>query len=63
MCQSNAYIVRDGEKELFMEDVSEVIPEQDGLTLSGLMGEEKFIAADIQKMDLMDHEILLEERE
>ncbi|SDL10813.1 CooT family nickel-binding protein [Halarsenatibacter silvermanii] len=63
MCQSTAYIVRDGEKELFMEDVSEIIPEKEGLTLSGLMGEEKFIEAEIQKMDLMDHEILLEERE
>jgi len=60
MCQSNAYLLKKGEKQLFMEDVSEVIPGEDGLTLLGMLGEEKFIKASIKKLALTDHEIILE---
>ncbi len=63
MCQSSAYIVKGDEKELLMEDVSEVIPEEKGLTLLGLMGQEKHVDAQIKRMDLMGHEILLEKEE
>ena len=62
MCQSNAYVMQEGQKKLFMEDVSEVIPVEGGLTLIGMLGEEKFINASIKKLALTDHEILLEEK-
>ncbi len=62
MCQSNAYLQKSGDKKLFMEDVSEVIPTQEGLTLKGMLGEEKFIKANIKKLALTDHEIILEEK-
>ncbi len=61
MCQSNAYILRNGEKELFMEDVSEVIPEGDGVTLIGMLGEQKYVKAYIKKLALTDHQIVLQE--
>ena len=61
MCQSNVYVVKNGEKHLFMEDVSEVIPVENGLNLVGMLGEEKFIQATIKKLALTDHEIIVEE--
>ncbi len=63
MCQSNAYLKKDGEKELIMEDVSSVTPGEDNVVLKGLMGKEKRVKATIKYMNLMDHEIILEERE
>ena len=61
MCQSNAYVLKNGGRELFMEDVGEVVPSEEGLTLVGMLGEEKFIKASIKKLALTDHEIILEE--
>jgi len=61
MCQSNAYLKKDGEKELIMEDVSSVTPGEDIVVLKGLMGKEKRVKATIKSMNLMDHEIILEE--
>ncbi len=61
MCQSNAYVLRNGEKELFMEDVSEVIPQDKGWTLVGMLGEKKFVEASIERLALTDHEIVLRE--
>lgn len=62
MCQSNAYLLKDGEKELIMEDVSLVKPEKDDmLVLTGLLGEEKKIKARIKELLLTDHEIIFEE--
>lgn len=62
MCQSNAYLLKDGNKELIMEDVSQVIPGEDNmLVLTGLLGEEKKIKARIKELLLTDHQIIFEE--
>ncbi len=62
MCQSNAFLLKDGMKELIMEDVSQVKPEKEGvLILTGLLGEEKRIKARIKELLLTDHQIIFEE--
>ncbi|NLI70280.1 MAG: CooT family nickel-binding protein [Firmicutes bacterium] len=61
MCQSDAYMFKDGVKELIMEDVCNLKPHQGGIILTGMFGEEKQLNARIKEILLVDHEILLEE--
>jgi len=59
MCEANAYTL-DGEKEtLFMEAVDKVEPEGDGLRLTNIFGEQKFIKAHVHMLALVDHKVLL----
>jgi predicted RNA-binding protein len=61
MCESNAYIVKDGKEELVLEDISILRPEKDELYLQNIFGEQKRIKARIKEMNLLDHRIILEE--
>ena len=59
MCEANAYLV-DGEKnELIMEAVDKVAPEEDGLRLINIFGDQKFIKARIHSLSLVDHKVYL----
>jgi len=61
MCQSDAYLIKNGgEKELFMKDVSSIKPQNNELLLEGLMGEQKKIKARIKELLLTDHTVILE---
>jgi predicted RNA-binding protein len=59
MCEAVVFVVRDGEKQQVMENVVTVHPEGDKLLLTDLFGEQKLIAASIEKVDLTGHEIIL----
>jgi predicted RNA-binding protein len=59
MCEANAYLVENGEERLIMESVDKVEPEQNGLRLVNIFGEQKFIQAQIVALSLIDHKILL----
>jgi predicted RNA-binding protein len=61
MCEANAYIVKEGKEELVMEDIMILRPENDGLYLQSIFGEQKRVRARIREMNLVDHRILLEE--
>lgn len=61
MCEANAYLVKDGEEKLIMESVDTIRPEQNGLYLQDIFGEQRIIKAKIKEMKLVDHRILLEE--
>ncbi|HUL31406.1 MAG TPA: CooT family nickel-binding protein [Thermodesulfobacteriota bacterium] len=61
MCESNAYVVKEGKEELVLEDVSLLRPEQGGVHLQNVFGEQKWIKARIKEMYLVDHRIILEE--
>lgn len=61
MCESNAYIVRDGKEELLVKDVASMEPQGDNLLLKGVLGNATEIKARLIKMDFMEHKILLEE--
>lgn len=63
MCEANAYLIknRENEKELIMESVDKIEPEEGGLLLINIFGEQKFIKAKIHSMSLVDHNIYLKQ--
>lgn len=61
MCESNAYIVRNGTEELLMESVGLVRQETESVLLKSIFGETANVYARIKEMDLTGHRIVLEE--
>lgn len=59
MCEANAYLIKGEEQELIMEAVDTVEPENDGIRLISIFGDQKFIKAGIHSLALVDHKILL----
>lgn len=59
MCESNAYLVKDGHEELLMESVCLVKPQEDTVLLKSLFGEEQTIQGKVKEMDLTGHKIVL----
>jgi predicted RNA-binding protein len=59
MCQSTAYILKDGKEEEVMADIATIIPEGKRLRLISLFGEEKEVDASIQEINLLGHKIIL----
>ena len=60
MCESNAYLIKEGKEELFLEDVAVLRPEKEEIYLQNIFGEQKRIRARIKEMNLIDHRIVLE---
>ncbi len=62
MCESNAYIVKDGEEELLMESVDVIEPQEGGrFRLVGIFGDQKIIRGRLVLMNLVSHRIVFEE--
>jgi len=59
MCEANAYLIGEPENKLLMESVDTVEPEDDGIRLISIFGEQKFIKATIHSLSLVDHNIFL----
>jgi predicted RNA-binding protein len=59
MCQSTAYILKDGTEEELMADIATIIPDGKKLRLISLFGEEKEVEASIEHINLLGHKILL----
>jgi len=59
MCEANAYLIEGEEKKLIMEAVDTVEPEDGGLRLISIFGDQKFIKAGIHSLALVDHNIFL----
>jgi len=59
MCEANAYLVEGDENILLMEAVDSVEPEEDGLRLINIFGEQKFVKAHIHSLSLVDHKVYL----
>jgi len=60
MCQTTAYIVRDGEEEPVLQDVISVTPGESGVRLVNLFGEEKTVPGRIRQIDLLAHRIIIQ---
>lgn len=60
MCESNAYLIKNGKEELIMESVNLVKPQPDGILLRSIFGEQTTVAAKIREIALTDHRIVLE---
>ncbi|HEN20810.1 MAG TPA: CooT family nickel-binding protein, partial [Desulfobacteraceae bacterium] len=56
MCEANAFFLKDGKEELFLEGVDVVQPDDDGqIRLISIFGEQKIIRAKLKAMYLVDH--------
>jgi len=62
MCEANAYLIQGEEKILVMEAVDTVEPQDDGLKLISIFGDQKFVKAQIHSLALVDHNIFLKEQ-
>lgn len=59
MCEANAYLIDDDENELVMEAVDTIEPEDDGIKLVSIFGDQKFLKATIHSLSLVDHKVFL----
>jgi predicted RNA-binding protein len=62
MCEANAYLLKDGKEELFMESVDVLENEDDQVRIANIFGEQKVFRGRIRSMSLVNHRILLEEQ-
>lgn len=62
MCESNAYLLKDGKEELLMESVGLLKPNGDQIVLRSIFGEETTVQARLLEMNLTGHKIVLEGR-
>jgi predicted RNA-binding protein len=60
MCESNAYLIKDGEEQLVMESVVFLKPVKGETLLKSMFGEEVTIQAKLKEIDLTGHRIVLE---
>jgi predicted RNA-binding protein len=61
MCEANAYIIKDGKEEIYLEAVDILKPEGDEIYLRSIFGEQKVFKGKIKEMSLLNHKIILEE--
>ncbi|MBC8198924.1 MAG: CooT family nickel-binding protein [Desulfobacterales bacterium] len=61
MCEANAYLIKGEEEEMIMEAVDTVEPEDGGIKLTSIFGEQKFLKARIHSLSLVDHKVFLKE--
>lgn len=60
MCQSSAFIEKEGREELVMEDVDSFEASEGQIKLIDMFGEHKILNAKVKKLCLVDHKIILE---
>jgi predicted RNA-binding protein len=59
MCEANAYLIEGDETNLIMEAVDTVEPEEGGIRLVSIFGDQKFIKAHIHALSLVEHKVYL----
>ncbi|MCX5872669.1 MAG: CooT family nickel-binding protein [Deltaproteobacteria bacterium] len=59
MCESNVYILREGQEELIMESVGSLIRGNGNITLKSIFGEKVSVDAELIEIDLIGHKITL----
>ncbi len=60
MCESTAYILKNGKEEMFFEDVDALENRDNEIKLVDIFGDAKKIRARIKQFSLVDHKIVLE---
>ncbi|GAQ94783.1 predicted RNA-binding protein [Thermodesulfovibrio aggregans] len=61
MCEANAYVIKDGKEEIYLESVDILKPEGNQIYLRNIFGEQKVFKGKIKEMSLLNHKIILEE--
>lgn len=59
MCESNAYILKDGKHQLLMESVGLIRSDSGKVFLKSIFGETLSVDGRVVEMDLTGHKILL----
>jgi predicted RNA-binding protein len=62
MCEANVYVIKNGQEELYLENVDILLPEGDKIFLRNLFGEQKTFDGAVKEISLLKHKILLEEK-
>ena len=62
MCEANAYVVKEGKEELYLENVDVMKPEGGKILLKNLFGEQKVFEGQIKEISLLRHKIILEKK-
>jgi len=62
MCEANAYILKDGNEELYLENVDIMRPEEGRIYLRNLFGEQRVFEGTIKEISLLKHRIVLEKK-
>jgi predicted RNA-binding protein len=60
MCEANVYLREKGKEELILKEADIVRPQEDGLFMRSIFGEQKIIKAKIAEISLIDHKIIIE---
>ncbi|MGB9711157.1 MAG: CooT family nickel-binding protein [Thermodesulfovibrio sp.] len=61
MCEANAYVIKNGQEEIYLESVDILRPEGNQIYLRNIFGEQKVFKGKIKEMSLLNHKIILEE--
>ncbi len=59
MCETNAYLLEDGDERLIMENVAFLRRKNGILELRDLFGEEKTVSGEIKEVQFLDRKILI----
>lgn len=61
MCETNVYIEKDKEAELYLENVDIIIPNtrEGKIYIKNIFGEEKFFEGSIKEISLVSHKVIL----
>lgn len=60
MCEANAYLLKDGKEELFLEALDTVEPDNGNLRLTTIFGDQRFIKGKISRLALVEHKVIIE---
>ncbi len=61
MCEANAYLLENKTQTLLMEAVDRVEPDDGGILLISIFGEQKFIKGHIHSLSLVDHKVYIQQ--
>jgi len=59
MCEANAYLLENENESLLMEAVDRIEPDENGIRLVSIFGEQKFIKGHIHSLSLVDHKVYI----
>ena len=63
MCEANAFVLEDNEQKLVMEAVDTIEPQNGGICLTNIFGEQKVLNAQVHSLSLVDNKVFLRYKE
>ncbi len=61
MCEANAYLLENDKNILLMEAVDKIEPDEEGILLVSIFGEQKFVKGHIHSLSLVDHKVFIKQ--